>query len=68
MKIILYTNNCPKCEILQKKLTEKKIEYDIFSDVEEMLNKGIDTVPLLEVDGNIMSFKQAVNWINKEGN
>lgn len=68
MKVILYTNNCPKCEILQKKLTEKKIEYDIFSDVKEMLNKGIDTVPMLEVDGNIMSFKQAVNWINKEGN
>lgn len=67
MKVILYTNNCPKCEILQKKLTEKKIEYDIFSDVEKMLNKGINTVPLLEVDGKIMSFKQAVNWINKRG-
>lgn len=67
MKVILYTNHCPKCEILQKKLTEKKIEYDIFSDVEKMLNKGINTVPLLEVDSKIMSFKQAVNWINKRG-
>lgn len=67
MKVILYTNNCPKCEILQKKLTEKKIEYDIFSDIEKMLNKGINTVPLLEVDGKIMSFKQAIDWINKRG-
>lgn len=62
--LILYTTGCPKCEILKKKLKAKNIEYVENNNVEDMESLGIDQVPILSVDGNLMSFAEANNWIN----
>lgn len=67
MKIILYTTHCPKCQVLVAKLSSAGLDYEEFSDVDEMSKKGIMSVPMLEVDGNMLDFKQAVDWINKGG-
>ena len=64
MKIILYSTGCPKCEVLKKKLKAKNIEYVKNNNVEDMESLGIDQVPVLSVDGNLMSFAEANNWIN----
>ena len=64
MKIILYSTGCPKCEVLKKKLKAKNIEYIENNNVEDMESLGIDQVPVLSVDGNLMSFAEANNWIN----
>ena len=64
MKVILYSTGCPKCKVLKAKLDSKEISYDIISDTSVMINKGIETVPVLEVNGNMMDFKTAVDWIN----
>lgn len=63
-KVILYTIDCPKCRILEKKLNEKCIQYVSISNIETLKEKGFDVFPKLEVDGKIMEFKQAVDWIN----
>lgn len=65
MKVVLYSTGCPKCKVLKAKLDSKEISYDIISDTSVMINKGIETVPVLEVDGNVMDFKTAVDWINE---
>ena len=65
MKVILYSTGCPKCKVLKAKLDSKEISYDIISDTSVMINKGIETVPVLEVNGNMMDFKTAVDWINE---
>ena len=65
MKVILYSTGCPKCKVLKAKLDSKEISYDIISDKSVMINKGIETVPVLEVNGNVMDFKTAVDWINE---
>ena len=65
MKVILYSTGCPKCKVLKAKLDSKEISYDIISDTSAMINKGIETVPVLEVNGNVMDFKTAVDWINE---
>ena len=65
MKVILYSTGCPKCKVLKAKLDSKEISYDIISDTSVMVNKGIETVPVLEVNGNMMDFKTAVDWINE---
>lgn len=65
MKVILYSTGCPKCKVLKAKLDSKEISYDIISDTSVMINKGIETVPVLEVNGNVMDFKTAVDWINE---
>ena len=64
MKIILYTTHCPKCNILMTKLNDKQISYTICEDIETMTTLGFDTVPVLEVEGEYMEFKAAVDWVN----
>lgn len=66
-KVILYSTHCPKCCVLEKKLKEKNINYVEVNDVEVMTNKGFTTVPMLEVNGMVMNYKEAFNYItNKE--
>lgn len=64
MKIILYSTGCPKCEVLKKKLKAKNIEFVENNNVEDMESLGIDQVPVLSVDGSLMGFAEANNWIN----
>ena len=66
MKITLFSTHCPKCNVLEKKLQQKNISYEEVNDVEIMKEKGYLTVPILEVDGMIMDFKTAVDWINSQ--
>lgn len=67
MTVTLYTTHCPRCQVLATKLDQAAIKYDVCENVDEMLEKGIMSVPILEVDGNAMDFKQAVDWVNKGG-
>lgn len=65
MEIILYSTNCPKCKILEKKLTEKNIKFTKNNNVIEMSELGIDQVPVLSIDGKMLSFVEANKWINE---
>lgn len=63
---ILYSTNCPKCQILEKKLAQKGIEYTEINDIQQMLDMGLKSVPWLEVNGQMMDFNQANKWINEQ--
>lgn len=63
-KIILYSNNCPRCKILKKKLDDNKINYEVVDNVDIMIDKGLSTVPVLEVNNKMLDFKDAVEWVN----
>ena len=63
--IVLYSIFCPKCKILEKKLDNAKIEYTICTDEDEIKAKGMDLMPVLEVNGKRMGFKEAVDWVNE---
>ena len=64
MNVVLYTTHCPKCKVLEAKLKMKKVEYDEVTDADLMIEKGFMSAPMLEVDGKIMNFKDAVDWLN----
>lgn len=66
MNIKLYSTGCPRCHVLESKLNSKNISYEVCSDKDTMISMGLTAVPVLEVDGKRMEFKQAVEWINKE--
>lgn len=66
MAVILYSNHCPQCKILERKLHNKNIDFTEINDIDLMVSKGFMSMPMLEVDGNVMKFKDALNWINKE--
>ncbi len=65
-KIILYSTNCPKCNVLEKKLQSKNIDFEICNNVDLMLSKGIQQAPYLEVNNELMDFSKAVKWVNEK--
>lgn len=67
MDIIIYSNHCPQCMILENILKTKKLEYTIFTDEDEMIKMGFKSMPMLSVDGVIYSFRDAYNLIEKIG-
>lgn len=62
--IVLYSTGCPKCKIIEAKLAKTGKTYTIIQDVDEMGKLGITAVPVLEVDGKMMDFGEAVKWAN----
>lgn len=65
-KVVLYEHGCPRCKVLKSKLDQKGIEYENISDVEVMKAKGFTEAPKLEVEGKVMDFKEAVEWIGEQ--
>ena len=63
--IILYTTHCPKCTVLEKKLESKNIKFDVNENEEEMQERGFQSLPVLDVDGNTLDFIEAVKWVNE---
>ena len=62
--ITLYSTHCPRCCIIEKKLKSNGIEFELCDDEDAMIEKGFKEVPKLEVDGVLMDFKEANEWIN----
>lgn len=65
-EIILWSTHCPRCKVLELKLKQKNIEFKENTSVEEMTAKGFKEAPKLEVDGVVMDFKTAVEWIKEQ--
>lgn len=64
MEVIFYTIGCPACNVLKKKLDDKGIVYTVIDSIEEMQALGIEQLPQLQVDGNLMDYPRAVAWVN----
>ncbi len=62
--VTLYSNGCPRCNVLKAKLDDKNIEYSVVDNVDEIVSKGFTTVPMLIVDGKELNFHDAVAWVN----
>lgn len=62
LKVTLYSTNCPKCRVLEAKLNEKNIEF-VTEGEDVMIEKGFLSAPMLEVDGEVMNFGDAMRWV-----
>ena len=62
--IILYSTGCPKCNVLEKKLKSKNVEYVLVEGEQAISEKGFSEAPLLEVEGSVKTFTEAVQWVN----
>jgi hypothetical protein len=51
--------------VLRHKLEEKGIAYTENNTVDEMLSLGIVQVPVLSVDGELLDFQTANQWVNQ---
>lgn len=64
--IKLYSSNCPKCNILEKKLNQENIKFEKITDfdTDEMLRNGFTSLPMMNIDGVWYDFKESINYIN----
>lgn len=65
-KITLYTLNCPKCRQLEKRLNERRIKYEICTDINIMKSLGIMSAPYLQVNDELMDFTKAWRWASTQ--
>ena len=65
MHIVLYSTGCPRCIVLKKKLIQKNISYEECNDTNEMIKLGIEQVPVLSINGQLLNFMDANSWINE---
>lgn len=66
MDIVIYSTGCPQCRVLEKKLESKGIAYMKNNNTEEMLGLGITAVPVLSINGELLPFADAVQWVNAQ--
>lgn len=62
--ITLYTTHCPRCKVLKAKLDSENIDYEVVEGEEAIREKGFTTTPLLEVDDKVLTFAEAMQWVN----
>ncbi len=67
MEIIMAGTHCPRCNVLEKKLTAKNVEFKMIDDPDEVLKigekYGLNSAPILVVDGQALDFSEANKWI-----
>lgn len=61
----LYSNGCPKCKVLKMKLDSKNISYEEVDDFTKVIEKGIMSMPVLQVDDKFLEFADAVKYVNE---
>ena len=64
--MILFSTNCPQCKVLEKKLEQKGIKFEITNDIQELLDLGIKRAPILKTDdGQYLDFSNAIKYVNE---
>ena len=63
--IVLFSSGCPKCKVLKQKLDDKKIKYEVSEDFDELMQRNLQTVPVLKVNGEYYQFSEAVRMVNE---
>ena len=59
----LYTNGTVNCMALENALKEKGIDYTVNNDIEEMKDKAILACPALEVNGKLLKYVEAMDYV-----
>ena len=62
--ITLYTTGCPRCKVLEIKLTQAGLKFGVVNDPKKIIEMGFVTAPVMTVDGKPFGFKEAINYLN----
>lgn len=67
-KPILYSTYCPKCTILETKLKQQGIDFNVVDDIELMKKLGITHAPQLNIEGRLYDFNGAIRYLKERAN
>ena len=72
MDATLYSTNCPKCKVLETKLTQMGVKFDTVTDNEEVTevgkSNGILSAPILKVGDKYFDFSNAIKYLKEIAN
>ena len=67
--VTLYSTHCPKCMVLEQKLKQKNISFEVVDDTDKVVEYGrehnIKSAPLLDVDGTPHDFSAALKFVSE---
>ena len=66
--ITLFSTNCPKCVVLEQRLRDVGVEFTVCNNMTVMRDRGFVSAPMLEVDGQMMDFVAAIQWLQSKTN
>lgn len=67
--IRLYSTHCPKCRVVEKKLEQAGIQYELIDAKEnqevldELMALGVRQMPVLKVNDKLLGFSEIIKWI-----
>lgn len=61
--VTLFSTNCPKCKVLEAKLNQANIKFNFSNEIQEVIDQGFTSAPILKVDNEYMDFGSAIKWI-----
>ena len=65
--IVYSLPTCGQCKVLKKKLENKNISFTVVENIEEMLELGIQGVPVLQLDdGTKLIQTSAIKWVDAQ--
>lgn len=64
--LTLFSTDCPKCRVLEQKLNQNNIAFEKTSDIQEVIDKGFMSAPVLKISDDYMDFVTAVAWLNEQ--
>lgn len=64
-EIVLYSTDCPRCAVLEKKLEKAGVGYTVCKDIAKMRSLGLLSAPAIDIGGRILAFSEAIAWVNK---
>lgn len=68
MEVKLFSTNCPQCKGIERMLKSKGIEFELITDLDQVLATGKTSAPILQVDGgDYLVGKDIHVWINNFG-
>lgn len=65
----LFSTGCPKCKVVEAKLKQKNVSFEVESNPDAVIAKGqelgILSAPILQIDDEYFEFSKAVKVINE---
>lgn len=61
--ITLYSTGCPKCNILERRLMNDGISFNISNDVDELIDMGFQNAPVLQIGDSFIDYANAMKLL-----
>lgn len=62
--LVLYSNDCPRCKILERKLQELNLPFKVSKDLSVISQRGYSTVPMLMLtNAKLLDFSESIKYL-----